>query len=252
MENPKRPNHLFMEKIFPDACPELLIHYGDPFQIKTSKGAKKQPRGFIFGPLSKSIEIGPTGKTGVISVRFYPGGLYPFISTGINTLINKQISLNKVFGSLGIALEEGIINAKSFNQRKKILESFLISILSMAKKRDLIIPFRMTALIANNLKPVNVETLSKELYIGQRHLERKFINQVGLSPKMLIKIIRFQNIFKLLKKKRFKTLAELTQEAGYYDQSHFIKNFKEFTGGQSPKAYFKQDTRITKLFTGGF
>lgn len=240
-----------MEKVLPDACPELIIHYGDKFRIKDKNGkARTQPRSFVFGPLTKYIEIGPAGRTGVISARFYPGGAAAFLPVPVCAITNQYVSLRSLFGKKGGELEKEICSAGSFSERKTILENFLIRLLPAKQPAASIIPYELNNRIVNKSEPVKIEYLSRELNLGRRHLERKFSKEVGMTPKTLVKIIRFQNVFRILQQKAPSSLTELTYEAGYYDQSHFTRDFKAFSG-LTPKEYFKDDAILTRLFATG-
>ncbi len=250
LENDDAAKTPAFDTVLPDACAELIIHYGDAYRIKKKEGIVIQPKAFLFGPTTKHIEIGPTGRTGLISVRFYPAGLASIVSIPVNRLTNNFFSLERLFGQAGVTLEAQVLKATTMLSRKRILEKFLRTRLDRRKNEDPILPFKLTDLIANSPEPISVDEFSKLLNVGRRHLERKFIAQVGMTPKMLIKIVRFQNVFRIVKQHTLTSLAELTQRAGYYDHSHFIRNFKEFAG-VSPKEYFKEDSKLSKLFAGG-
>ncbi len=84
---------------------------------------------------------------------------------------------------------------------------------------------------------LQVYELSKQININRRQLERKFSSTIGLSPKQLSKTIRLQATLKMLLNKQFTSLTALAYEGDYYDQAHFIKDFKEFTG-LTPKEFY--------------
>ncbi|MET0394046.1 MAG: helix-turn-helix domain-containing protein [Chitinophagaceae bacterium] len=238
-----------LEKVLPDACPELIIHYGDKFRIKTPEGVRVQPRSFVFGPLTRPIGIGPAGQTGMVAARFYPGGAAAFLPVPVKELTNKYVSLRTLFGKAGAALEQKVCMAESIEAKKAMLEQFLANRL-VHPSHHMIIPYELNLLITGKTEAVRIEHLSAELNMGRRHLERRFGNEVGMSPKMLVKIIRFQNIFRILNRKQPRNLTSLTYEAGYYDQSHFNRDFKSFTG-MSPKEYFREDAVLNRVFTSG-
>ena len=81
-------------------------------------------------------------------------------------------------------------------------------------------------------------------------MERKFVSAIGMGPKQLSKMIRLQATLKTMKQKKFKSLTSLAYENGYYDQSHFIKDFKVFTG-MSPKLFFSDNLELTAHFISG-
>jgi transcriptional regulator GlxA family with amidase domain len=96
---------------------------------------------------------------------------------------------------------------------------------------------------------VSVDELSEQLNINRRQLERRFASAIGLSPKQLAKIVRLQAALKMLEQGHFTSLTALAYENGYFDQAHFIKDFKEFTG-LSPKQFFAGNLTMTALFVG--
>jgi transcriptional regulator GlxA family with amidase domain len=87
------------------------------------------------------------------------------------------------------------------------------------------------------------------LQVNRRQLERKFSSAIGLSPKQLSKVIRLQTTLKALYQEKSSTLTSVAYENGYYDQAHFIKDFREFTG-VSPKEFYAGHLQLSSLFTG--
>jgi transcriptional regulator GlxA family with amidase domain len=96
---------------------------------------------------------------------------------------------------------------------------------------------------------LSVTELSKQININHRQLERKFSSAIGLSPKQLSKTIRLQSTLKMLINKKFTSLTALAYEGEYYDQAHFIKDFREFTG-LTPKEFYGNNLKMSSLFYG--
>ncbi|MFC0182720.1 helix-turn-helix domain-containing protein [Pseudarcicella hirudinis] len=94
---------------------------------------------------------------------------------------------------------------------------------------------------------LSVDELSEHLNINRRQLERKFSSVIGLSPKKLSRIIRLQATLKMIANKEFASLTSVAYEGYYYDQAHFIKDFKEFTG-ISPKKFYASSLKMSSLF----
>jgi AraC-like DNA-binding protein len=97
---------------------------------------------------------------------------------------------------------------------------------------------------------LTIDQLAVQQSTSRRQLERRFANTVGLSPKQLAKIIRLQHTLKNLEQKQFNNLASLAVENGYFDQAHFIKDFKEFTG-ITPKQFYADSLKMSSLFIQG-
>ena len=99
--------------------------------------------------------------------------------------------------------------------------------------------------IKSSLGEIGIKGLASDLGVSQSSLERGFKSRVGLSPKEYAGLIRFRNIFKFYNSSS--SLTELALDAGYYDQAHFIKDFKEFTG-TTPETFAKQSKQLTDFF----
>jgi transcriptional regulator GlxA family with amidase domain len=104
-------------------------------------------------------------------------------------------------------------------------------------------------LILQSKGQVMVTELAGRMNITRRNMERKFISLIGMSPKQLSRVTRLQATIKMLQENRFTSLTSLAYENGYYDQAHFIKDFKDFTG-ISPKAFYAGNLQMAMFFAG--
>lgn len=248
LENPKEE---IPEKqtIVPDGCMEMIFHYGDLYRQYIEKGKSIiQPRCFVIGQLTRPLEIEPTGETGIFSVRFHPNGFLPFATIPIKELENKAVSLQRLFQSDGQEIEQRILTANSTPDRIKLIEAFLSTRLSDTKTVDRIIKSTIETILTANGQ-LSIDELSKKNNISRRQLERKFSSAIGLSPKQLSKTIRLQATLKMLLSKQFTSLTALAYENEYYDQAHFIKDFKELTGF-TPKEFYGNNLKMSSLFYG--
>ncbi|MGZ8558657.1 MAG: DUF6597 domain-containing transcriptional factor [Chitinophagaceae bacterium] len=238
------------QRVLPDGCMEMIFHYGDLYQQYFEGGSCIiQPRSFVFGQITSYIEIAPIGITGLVAARFLPDGLTPFLDIPISTLDNKAVSIIEVFGDKGKLLEEKVIAAKDISERIKLIETFLLSRLADPQIIDTIAK-NCVDIIFQTQGQMSMTELSGKLKINRRNIERKFVSAIGMGPKQLSKVVRMQATLKMMKQKRFSSLTSIAYENGYYDQSHFIKEFKEFTG-MSPKLFFSDNLTLATLFTDG-
>jgi AraC-like DNA-binding protein len=237
------------QRIVPDGCMEMIFHYGDLYRQYTSPtDSLIQPRCFVFGQITQTLEIAPTGRTGLFSVRFHPDGFTPFASLPVKEMENRAVALETLFGDEGTTLETAMLQATGTEGRMAIIDHFLQQKLSTPQVIDRIAQASVEAIL--QLKgQVSVDELSEQLNINRRQLERRFASAIGLSPKQLAKIVRLQAALKMLEQGHFTSLTALAYENGYFDQAHFIKDFKEFTG-LSPKQFFAGNLTMTALFVG--
>ena len=235
------------QRILPDGCIEMIFHYGDLFRQYFEDGTNTiQPRCFVFGQITKFIEIAPTGKTGTISARFLPGGLLPFLHVDISSLENKAVSMGELFGEKGEILEESVIAANNNKDRQKLIESFLLSLLEDPKTIDKITR-DCVEVILQSQGQTDMDELAGLVNVNRRNIERRFASSIGMSPKQLSRVVRLQATLRMLEQKNFTSLTSLAYENGYYDQAHFIKDFKEFTGIK-PKSFYAKNLRLAALF----
>ena len=233
--------------IVPDGCMEMIFHYGDLYRQYLENGTSIiQPKCFVFGQLTRPLEIEPTGETGIFSIRFHSNGFLPFTTIPIKAMENKTASLFEMFEKDGIDIEQKILTATSTSERIQLIEAFLIHRLTDIKTIDRIVKSTVDMILTANGQ-LSVEELSKQTRINRRQLERKFSSTIGLSPKQLSKTIRLQATLKMLLGKKFTSLTSLAYENEYYDQAHFIKDFKELTGF-TPKEFYGNNLKMTSFF----
>jgi methylphosphotriester-DNA--protein-cysteine methyltransferase len=235
------------DRVFPDGCIELLFHYGDFFKKHDETGsAVIQPKCFVYGQITKYIDLEPTGKIGLFSVRFLPNGLQHFINSSVSELTDKIILLENLWGHKGKILEKEMLSAANNQERVRIIEQFLETQQKPATAKDILIE----KCVANIMKAngiIAIEKLTDDFHISKRHLERNFISKVGVSLKFFSRIIRFNYALQLIDNKDFSSFTNVALDGGFYDQAHFIKDFKEITG-LNPKQYFSENLEMVKFF----
>ncbi len=240
-ENPEK------QRIIPDGCMEMIFHRGDNYKQYHSDGSSfEQPHAFVFGQITTTLEIEPTGTTNIFAVRFQPDGFTPFATLTLKQMENRAVSLSELFGSEGDDLQAKILNVASTEERIKIVEAFLIHKLAAPELIDGIIKSSVETILASKGQ-LSVGELSETVNINRRQLERRFSEVIGLSPKQLAKIVRLQATLNAMLNENFDSFTTLAYENSYFDQAHFTKDFKEFTG-VNPKNFYSDNLRMTSLF----
>ncbi|WP_336513829.1 helix-turn-helix transcriptional regulator [Pollutibacter soli] len=164
---------------------------------------------------------------GTILVYFTETGFSHFNSNPVHELFNQSVALEDVFGKSRIAeLEEKLGNADTDQQRVKITENFFLSLLKDIHSDKLII--EAVKLIYDSKGAIRISELNKKLLISQSPFEKRFRKLVGTSPKKFASIVRFNSVLKDLS--CGKSLTDLCYENNFFDQAHFIKDFRQYTG----------------------
>lgn len=246
LESPKE-NTPTRNTIVPDGCMKLIFHYGDLYKHYTdNENSIFLPRCFLIGQLTKPYEVEPTGETGTFFVCFHPNGFLPFATFPIKKMENTAVPLEKLFGIDGQEIEQKILNANTTSERINLIETFLFNRLTDAETIDNIVKSTVETILTANGQ-LSVNELSKQNNINRRQLVRKFSSTIGLSPKQLSKTIRIQATLKTLLTKEITSLTDLAYENEYFDQAHFIKDFKEFTG-LTPKEFYGDHLKMSLIF----
>lgn len=227
--------------ILPDGCVDMCFILGDNIKRYTSDNDFIiQPRQMLLGQITKQFYIEPTGYVNTFAIRFYPYGFANFIDLPLNELSNKETPLNELFGNENTErISQEVIQAQTTNERIDIVERFLIERLKDKSTIDNIVKSIIDTMFLTKGSKTLIAMLKNDM-TKRRQLERNFTRQIGLSPKQLSKVIRLQATLQMLLNNTKGTLTDLAYENEYYDQAHFIKDFKEFTG-ITPKDFLTDD-----------
>ena len=138
--------------------------------------------------------------------------------------------------------------ATTFHQRVGIAETYLHHLLN---KDCADFEFRRISHIVELIKQthgnISVHQMSSEACLCRKQFERVFAEHVGISPKQYLKIIRFQFVLFQKQQNNDLNMTELSYDSGYFDQSHFINDFKSFSG-MTPKQYFSKNEACSDFF----
>ncbi len=237
------------QRIIPDGCLEMFFILGDDVKRYTSEDEFIiQPRLMVLGQITQPLFIEPTGYVKCFAIRFYPYGFANFVSTPIKDLANKETPLTFLFGEeTANELGEKITKAEDTKARIKIIENFFFKRLSDQVSIDKIVKATIDTMFLTSGNTAIKEMLKNDIS-KRRQLERKFTKQIGMSPKQLCKVIRLQTALKMMLNQQSESLAEIAYNSDYYDQAHFTKDFKEFTG-TTPKEFFEDEKMaLSSLF----
>lgn len=217
------------ERALPDGCVEWIFHVGSPFQRFTKAGEwERQPRSFVVGELTRFLLLQPTGDVAVMGVRFRPGGAYRFMPFPLSDFTDSTVPTGDIWGRDGTHLEEAVLGARNNTQRQQLLEEFLLRQLVNTAPRP-----RFDAAVKEIIRTrgqTRVHEVAHGVGWSSRQLERDFGASLGLSPKSFSRIMRFQNLLRLVGEGTLREWANLAIEGGYADQPHMVREFREFTG----------------------
>lgn len=229
-------------RLAPDGHAGMVFCYREP--LMQSDGALL-PASFIYGQISRFHDLRSGVRNGMLVVVLQPYALFRLTGMPAQELTDELISLPLVFGKAGQQLENELLHAEDNNSRLQLIIQFLAGRVQQSRPGASSIILEALPLIYQNSGWMQVAALSEGLHITERHLERKFREQVGLSPKQFLRTIRFRHQLKSLQQRPAPTLTQLAHNAGYYDQPHFNKEFR-MLAGITPKQYMTE-TRLLAI-----
>lgn len=235
--------------IIPDGCIEMTFNLGDKIKRYTSETAFIfNPNAMVMGQRTKSYYIEPVGDVDTIAICFYPHGFANFVNLPLDNLVDKEIPIQDIFNEVQAnELEQNIIKATSTKERIEIIETFLLNKLYEEATIENIVKTTVETLLKSKGSiPINI--ILKDNLSKRRQLERHFKKQIGISPKQLSKVIRLEATLQVLISQNGDTLTDIAYENEYFDQNHFIKDFKKFVG-ITPKEFLgNENMALSTLF----
>lgn len=236
------------QKIIPDGFIEMTFNLGDGIKRYTSDSKfVVHPCAMVMGQRTKSYFIEPLGNVNSFAISFYPHGFANFVSVKLEDLVDKETPIKNLFGDVPAKeLEQNIVRAIDTQHRIEIIETFLLNKLHDSTTINNIVRMTVDMLLSTNgSTPIN--QILKDDLSKRRQLERNFKKQIGISPKQLGKVLRLQAALKKLLNDNEK-LTNIAHESEYFDQAHFIKDFKEFIG-TTPKEFLgNENMALSTLF----
>ena len=240
-----------IEKCIPNGFIRLYIVGEDcDLTIITSDGKKAILKDSIEGHPNEQVHSTQVNaKINLIICSFFPSTFFQLFRFPIHYLNNKFTAPENVFGNQYFSLREQLLNTTDNFKKKEILDHFFTKIISTPKLSILSPISVIQQTILQNQGNTKVNSLYKTFGKSQRSLERDFLEQVGVGIKYYCRILRFNNAYATKRKNPEKTWNEILYSCGYYDQSHYIKEFKGFVG-ISPEVYFQEKHVSLDVATG--
>ena len=228
-----------MEKFLPDGSMDLLIDLTESpkklFHDEEGSSFTTYNKSWISGMKTNFILI-DASVTSMIGVHFKPGGAYPFFNFPASELNDMTVEMDAIWNTAIHSIRDAILNTSSTDGKFMVLESYFLE-----KKKREGNPLVDYALAELQRAPEvwTIEKLSQKTGVTGKHLIHLFKKYVGLSPKQFARISRFQKVIQLIEQQKAIEWTSLAYECGYYDQAHFIHEFRAFSG-INPSTYLTQ------------
>ena len=233
------------ELIIPGGRTEMIFNLGSPVEWIDSKDLSPSRSFFgsyILGPRNRPFFVEQRGLIQMFGVRFRHGGLAPFISLPMSIMINEVVQADQILGNeineLTYRLSESNHDSSSIHLIQNLLAKRIHNEVDTLQALQLISWVKKSESL-----PLN--TLSEKTGVHYKKLERIFSRYTGYNPKNFTRVIRFYKALQQMKAKPL-SLTGIGLDGGYYDQPHFIRDFRAFTG-KSPSQFSFENPTIANL-----
>ncbi len=238
----------FEDTVFPSGDMEVIFNLGEgAWESLADNKFYKTPKIELWGQITKPLAIRSKGRHTMLGIKFFTHSASYFFNDGIG-VFNDQISdLSDIIGSPAKALHQQLLETKDIRRRIEIIENFLLKRLIANEKKSYRIDKVANILISIKKNPAenNLGHIASRHGITSRYLHKLIYQHTGLSPTSFNKINRFQFSLKLITKNE-QPFTAIAYDSGYFDQSHFIRDFKAFTG-VTPSAYLETISPVNLL-----
>ena len=237
---------ILLPTLLPGTGAELYFHYGEPFRIET-QGSRPYvaDQGHLFSIRRAPVSLLPASGIGFVAVRFKIGMLHRFTSIPADELADCHLSAEDIWGRKGACLSRHLSYAVGHQERIALIQRFLVSHLKL-ESVDLLIERAMT-LLYRQWSTLSIEALAGILGLGRRQLERRWKTFSGQSPSEVKGLIRFQKTVRGLMLDRSANATDQALACGYFDQAHFIRDFRRRIG-IPPQRYMRLTDAKTHFY----
>lgn len=225
----------------------LVLNFGDNYRTKYENFEIEMTKTMLSGLSTLPYSLFIKGKVCQFGVVFKGAATdYFFKNCHVAQLVNKRVDLEKCIGSEAEIIWNEVNEAIELAEKVEIIEGYLLQKLNANPVLDSLF-YKAATMIYNKHGMITIETIINTLGVSDRHLRRVFKESLGISPKLFIRIKRFNYVHYMMTNDEKINWHEFIDEGGYYDQAHFIKDFIEFCG-KAPSAQLLKSRLLTELW----
>ncbi len=232
------------ERILPSGTFELVINL-DADEVRVVDLGR--PGGFnrfsgavVSGAYAGPFVIDPSQHTLMMGVHFKPGGAFPLFGAVVGELANMHLALEDLWGRSAVVIRERLCAAHTNAERFLLMQDILSSRLLTSPRHHAAVSMALGLLVRSGTQ-ASVQDVARQIGLSQRRFIQVFTEQVGLTPKLFSRILRFQQARRLAGQNSRPDWADVALSCGYFDQSHLIRDFGQFSG-MSPAHYLRRQS----------
>jgi AraC-like DNA-binding protein len=223
------------KRVLPNGRVELLINFGDPYRLLDYRGADQCRIAWLGGPQVGPLVLQQPLRQDVIGVRLLPAGAYGLLARPMRDVVGLSVDLGDLVGPAAGALAERCDAAPSVAARFRIVAAWIAGRLAQSRGMDEAIAWAVSCLDDSG-GTVPIRELRAHVGMSKARLAGRFREQVGLTPKLYARVVRFHQTLGLLQAGGPGRLTDVALAARYYDQPHMNAEFRAL-GGLTPSEF---------------
>lgn len=239
------PDHQ-IDRLIPDGTVNLIIELGEfpqfIFDNNDLSKKKKYSGSWISGMQTEYISISAANK-GMMVVQFQATGAYPILHVPIKELNNMVVDASLILGSSITELRDKLIDEPVVSRKIEYLEEWLSARILNQTLPESVVQYAVEQTLLNPTA-MSIRDIKDKIGYSHKHFIQLFNKYVGLTPKQYQRIVRFNKTLASINQGMAINWARLSLDCGYYDQAHFIKEFKNFSG-LNPRDYLSENVTYT-------
>jgi AraC-like DNA-binding protein len=236
------------QPVVPDGCAEVVLNLADEFHRFDGVGTwEKQPRSMVVGQITEAVVIAPSGVIDIVGIRLQPWGAMSVLPIPAVELRDVLLPLESLASTMARDLPDQLREEDTAAARASTVFRYLSRQLRNVSSKPRARARAIVREATNGADPMTVRNLAARLGLGERQVERELDRHVGLRPKMLLRIARFQRALAVARADESLSWSAVAACSGFYDQAHLTHEFRRFAAC-TPAQYLGRDRSLTDLF----
>ena len=233
----------YIHRIMAESSPEWIFYCKGRFELHgTSPGQQTISPSVISGSVQNFKIVYTSTDFCLFGVCLFPYAIPPIFGVASHTLTDQSADTTTLLGHEGKMLEQSVFEVHSHSQRATLISQYILKRLSNTRDENRAVFYSIKQMLFSP-SALPISAIAESSFLSRRQFERKFYHYTGNSPKQFQRIARFNMVIKGFDRQA-KSLSNIAHDCGYYDQSHFIHDFRLFSG-YNPKNFFKHQKDAT-------
>ncbi|GAB3179255.1 helix-turn-helix domain-containing protein [Telluribacter humicola] len=232
----------------PEQC--LFFYARDAVEVFNYALEKEEfsPPSIIVGPQVARVDIKMSHEHLTIKVGFQPGGLFRLLGMPMWQLLDQSVDSHQLLGQEISEINEQLRALNTYPDMIRLIEKFLLK--KIALRQSEVHAIDKVAQLMLHSRQYSLDWLADQSCLSPRQFERKFLERVGMSPKLFMRVVRFAQAYRMKDRQPQLDWQDIVYQCGYYDQMHLIRDFKLFAH-VTPTGLMKEEERSpVKIFPG--